>query len=74
MRQSNDRYVTISDVVCIKETDAALLIRLEDDTEHWIPLSQLSKDSDVSNEDDEGTITLTRWIAEQKSLEEYVDE
>jgi len=69
-----DRYVTISDVVCIKETDAALLIRLEDGTEHWIPRSQLSKDSDVSNEDDEGAITLTRWIAEQKSLEEYVDE
>jgi len=54
--------------VAIRETDRALLVRFPDSRELWIPKSQISQDSDLKEEDDEGTLVVSRWIAEQKEL------
>ena len=58
----------MEDVTCIKATEKALLITSPDlgDDEEWVPLSQVSDDSEVMDEGDEGTLIVTNWIAEQK--------
>ncbi len=52
-----------------RETDAAFLIRFEDGT-HWIPKSQLSEPDRLEVGDEDVTVTMTDWIAEQKGLSE----
>jgi hypothetical protein len=54
-------------VVCIRETDKAILVRI-DGAEHWIPQSQVSDDSEVWHEGDEGKLVVSEWIAKQKGL------
>jgi len=61
-------YESFEDVKCIAETDAAILCDFEDGVQHWVPKSQLSEDSEVEEKDDEGTLIVTRWWAEQKGL------
>lgn len=54
-------------VRCKHATDKAILIECDDlDEEEWIPLSQVSEDSEVMDTDDEGTLIITLWLAEQK--------
>jgi hypothetical protein len=54
-------------VVCVRATDAAILVRI-DGEEHWIPQSQVSDDSEVWQEGDEGRLVVSQWIAMQKGL------
>ena len=60
------------DVAKIKRiTDAAILLVLadEEETEVWIPLSQLADDTDQYEEGDKDlTITVSQWIAEKKGI------
>lgn len=61
----------VFDCTVVKKTDKALLIRLDDDREEWIPLSQISSDYDITTEaaeGDEGEIGLTEFIADQRGL------
>lgn len=61
----------VFDCTVVKKTDKALLIRLDDDREEWIPLSQISSDYDITAEaaeGDEGEIGLTEFIADQRGL------
>lgn len=53
----------------LKETEKALLLLLEDDDrEEWIPKNQIS-DPDMYGEGDEDiTVSVTEWIANQKDL------
>lgn len=52
---------------CIKATARALLIESDElDESTWIPLSQVSDDSEVLDEGDEGVMIITAWLAEQK--------
>ena len=54
-------------VTCVGETEKA--IRVDGpcwlDAE-WVPQSQVTSDSEVWEKDQEGTLVVTRWIAEEK--------
>ena len=52
----------------VHETDNAILIKdPTDNTEHWIPLSQVDE---IHRDKDKkfGTIVMSDWIADQKGL------
>ena len=51
----------------IRATAKALLVLIEDE-EVWIPVSQITDDSEVWQEGQEGLLVITEWIAEQKGL------
>lgn len=58
---------TFEDVSVIRETDSALLCRI-DGKDVWIPKSQIADDSEVYESGTEGTLVVSQWIAEQKNL------
>lgn len=51
----------------IAESDKAIFCDFGDKRE-WIPLSQVSDDSEIWRAGDEGTLIVSRWIAKQKGL------
>ena len=58
----------IEKVSVIAATSKALLCDI-DGEEVWIPKSQIIEDeSEVWDEDDEGTLVITEWIAKEKGL------
>ena len=64
--------VSFSDCRAIAETKDALLVAIPIDSTFykniWVPQSQIDEDSEVWKKDDEGTLVITRWIAEKKGL------
>lgn len=60
--------VSIDNVECTRETAAAILCAI-DGRQHWIPKSQIDEESEVNGEGDEGTLVISRWLAEQKELD-----
>ena len=69
---SNDNKVSIDDTVCTAETEKAILVEIEGE-EYWMPKSQIDDDSEVYKKGQEGTLVITRWIAEQKGLAQEID-
>jgi hypothetical protein len=67
---ADTEVVDIEDCYVTVETDKAILVQLPNLDEEWIPKSQIDEDSEVKAEGDEGTITVTRWIAEQKGIDD----
>ncbi len=65
MGQSN--YVTLPNVKVKRITAKAMLVDI-DDEEVWLPLSQIA-DPDNYQEGDEGSLSVTEWIAKEKNLE-----
>jgi len=61
-----ERWVEL-EATCLATTEQAILVEV-DNEEFWIPRSQLSEDSEVADKGDEGTLIVTRWVAEQKGL------
>lgn len=59
--------VRFQDVRCLRETDKAILVEI-DETEYWIPKSQIDQDSEVFEDMDEGELVITEWIAIEKKL------
>lgn len=59
--------VRIEDVRCVRATDKAILVSVQG-AELWIPQSHVTDDSEVYQAGDEGTLVITKWIAEQKGL------
>jgi hypothetical protein len=61
--------VSFEGVLCKKATDKAILVEIEDE-EYWIPLSHVSDDSEVFDDEENasGRLVVTEWIAQQKSL------
>lgn len=58
----------IDNVLVIRATPKALLVRFDDGEEHWIPQSQIDDDSEVYKEDTEGTLIISEWFAEKENL------
>lgn len=58
------------EVVVLRETEKAILVRTEDGEEAWVPKSQiLAEGTTVSSDPDEvGTLSIPRWLAEEKGL------
>lgn len=52
---------------CVRATSNAILVDV-DGEEVWIPQSCVHDDSEVWKRGDEGTLVVTRWIAEKKGL------
>jgi len=54
-----------------RTTDKAVLVAIDGEDEHWIPLSQLCDSSEVTGDSEpgfEGIITVSEWIAIEKGL------
>lgn len=68
--RDDDETVEFENAKCVKETDAALLVRIDKGHEVWFPKSHVHADSEVFDEDanSEGTLIVTEWIAKQKGL------
>lgn len=63
--------VNLGQAQLVRETDKAVLVELEDDdqSQRWIPKSQIHDDSEVFNKDNAtGDLVVTRWFAEKESL------
>lgn len=56
------------DALAIRSTEKALLVDIQGEGEHWIPISQIEEDSEVRQEGDQGILTITGWIAKQKGF------
>lgn len=54
----------------VRETDSAFLVRLESGDEHWVPKSQISDPEDYEVGDEDVTISITEWLAQQKGLDQ----
>ena len=61
------KTVEFDDVECVKETEKAILVDIEGD-EYWIPKSQVDDDSEVYEEDTEGTLVISEWFANKEGL------
>ena len=65
MSQQRD-FCLIENAICIRETDKAILVAVEN-TQHWIPKSQINYDeSEVTKLGDEGYLVVASWIAKEK--------
>jgi hypothetical protein len=60
-------YVVISDVEIKAVTKKALLCEIEGE-EHWLPLSAVSDDCELSRKGDSGQLILAKWLAEKHSF------
>lgn len=63
--------LAIEDCWAKHETAAAILVQMPDDTEQWIPKSQIDYDrTEVydSEENCRGTLVVSKWIGEQKGI------
>lgn len=60
----------IGEATVLKETNAALLVKLidHDDIQVWIPKSQLHADSEVYEAGTAGILIVTPWIAKKLEL------
>lgn len=64
---SSSRYVHLDVDLILKRTDKALLLRVGDE-EHWIPLSQIADADDFEEGDENCTVSITDWIANERGL------
>jgi len=60
--------LVIEDCYAENETPKALLVRLPDDEEVWIPKGHIDDDSEVYERGHNGKLVITKWIAQQKGL------
>lgn len=61
--------VKIGNGVGVKETERALLVKLDDEEdERWIPKSVIHDDSEVFEEGGEGTVVVAPWWAKKEGL------
>jgi hypothetical protein len=67
--QPGDDATSIDDVTAVRGTERALLCRLDDGREVWIPRSVITDDSEVLDPGDEGTLVVESWFAEKEELE-----
>jgi hypothetical protein len=51
----------------VRVTEKALLVRV-DDEEHWLPTSQVCDAEDYAEGDEDCTISITNWLANEKGL------
>ena len=63
-------WVTISDAECIASTSKSILVTADIlEEEIWIPLSQVSDDSEVYEKGTSGDLIISGWVARQKGLD-----
>ena len=63
-------YVHLEVAEILRETDKALLVRLEEGDELWIPLSQIADAGDYRVGDTDYCISVTKWWADKEGIGE----
>ena len=66
---SASNYVHLDVARVVKETEAALLVRLEDGSEHWLPKSQVADPEDYREGDEDCCVSISTWLARERGLE-----
>lgn len=66
-KESEEESVSLPDCVCLKETDSAIWVKVQDQR-IWFPKSHVLPASEVSGDGDVGVLVVSKWIATQKSL------
>jgi len=61
-------WVHLDVLLIVRETDKALLLRLESGEEVWVPKSQVSDPGDYAEGDENCTVSVTEWFAEKEDL------
>jgi hypothetical protein len=64
-----DDVETIEGVKAKRESAKALLVKLADGREVWVPKSVIHDDSEVWKENTSGKLVVHRWFAEKEGLE-----
>lgn len=60
------------DCTCLRATFKALLVELgQGGPQKWVPRTQLSPDSEVQRENDQGTLIVAEWFAKKAELPGY---
>lgn len=67
-RRSEEKEPFTCDGRCIRETDKAILVKLETGEEKWIPKSVVHDDSEVYEKGGEGKLVVQGWWAEAQGL------
>ena len=70
---SASNYIHLDNVEIVAETEKAFLLNFEQVEEEggvWIPKSQIADPGEYSQGDKGVQISITKWIAEQKGIEE----
>ncbi len=65
---SQSGLVHLENCTIKRATDKAFLV-VYDESEYWIPRSQIANESDLEEGDDDVTVSATEWIVEQKNIE-----
>ncbi len=65
---SDEDWVHLDVAVIRQETEKAFQVILEDGSIHWLPKSQIADADDYTAGDRNCTVSVTRWIAEQKEI------
>jgi len=66
MSASSWVHLDVDEVV--RETDKALLLRLDDGNEVWVPLSQIADADNYAEGDRDCCISVSQWFAEKEGL------
>ena len=73
IEEYDDNAVAIEDVLCIKESEKALLVEINGVHRVWVPKSQIHDDSEVFEFDAAegvgGRLIITKWLADRLELE-----
>lgn len=64
---SSSEPVEIDDVRVIRELERSIIVDYEGE-ELVIPKSQISSESEVQGEGDEGTLVIPKWLAEDRDM------
>lgn len=65
----SEEWVHLDVALVVRETEAAFLFRLDDDSEYWIPKSQVSEADKYKEGDEDVSLSISEWVAEQKGLD-----
>ena len=66
---SDKEPVTLLRTKCLRETEKAILVELNDGQELWVPKSQVDDDSEVYQKGDTGSLVITAWFASREGLD-----
>jgi len=61
-------WITIPNARAVKESAKALCCDFHDNTDHWIPNSQIAPHSEVHHVGDRGVLIITGWLAQTADL------
>lgn len=65
---SESSFIEIDAVFCVAETEKAVLVRLTDDEEYWVPKSVIGEDSEVQGHNDRGVLVVADWFVKRKGM------